>query len=166
MLRGCARFCREFFPWYNNEHYHTGIGLLTPTSLHYGEAQKILQRTATLDAAYERIQNDSSKADLPRRLTAAVWINPPAERQPNEKKKPPEINCPQRPDASLTHPRSGYPSASCSSAALASVSPDNLSKIRFPQPLSSRAMPQKTSGVWGLAPKEAEKVSNMPTTLH
>jgi putative transposase len=119
-------FCRDFFPWYNNEHYHTGIGLLTPTSLHYGEAQKILQaRQATLDAAYrahpERfVKGRPATSDIP----SAVWINPPAEREPNEKKKPPEINCPQRPDA-LTHPRSGYPSASCSSAALASVSPDN-----------------------------------------
>ena len=23
-------FCRSFFPWYNDQHYHSGIGLLTP----------------------------------------------------------------------------------------------------------------------------------------
>jgi len=35
-------FCREFFPWYNDEHYHSGIGLLTPATLHYGRAADVI----------------------------------------------------------------------------------------------------------------------------
>ena len=35
-------FCRRFFHWYNNEHYHSGIGMMTPASLHYGQAKEIL----------------------------------------------------------------------------------------------------------------------------
>ena len=35
-------FCRHFFDWYNDEHYHSGIGLVTPASLHYGQASKVV----------------------------------------------------------------------------------------------------------------------------
>ena len=119
-------FCREFFPWYNDVHYHTGIGLLTPASLHYNQAEDILRsRQVTLDGAYQKHpERFVKKRPAPSKLPAAVWINPPAEQQPVPKKKPPEIHCPQRPDASLTHRRSDYPLTSCSSAELASVSPD------------------------------------------
>ena len=36
-------FCRSFFAWYNCEHYHSGIGLVTPESLHYGQAPQIVE---------------------------------------------------------------------------------------------------------------------------
>ena len=46
-------FCQRYFDWYNNEHYHTSIALLTPAQVHYGEATQILaRRQATLDAAF------------------------------------------------------------------------------------------------------------------
>ncbi len=32
-------FCHQFFPWYNTEHRHSGIGLLTPEAVHYGRAE-------------------------------------------------------------------------------------------------------------------------------
>ena len=121
-------FCRRFFNWYNDEHYHSGIGLVTPSSLHYGEAaQVVVSRQAILETAYakhpERFVNGRPK---PPQLPSAVWINPPA-RHDNKKKRLPEINCPQKPpEASLTHPRSGYPLASCVPAELASVSPDEV----------------------------------------
>jgi putative transposase len=31
-------FCREFFDWYNDEHRHSGIGLMAPAAVHYGRA--------------------------------------------------------------------------------------------------------------------------------
>ena len=34
--------CRDLFGWYNTEHYHSGIGLLTPESVHYGRAAMIV----------------------------------------------------------------------------------------------------------------------------
>ena len=37
-------FCRQFFRWYNEEHYHSGIGWMTPASVHYGKADGILSR--------------------------------------------------------------------------------------------------------------------------
>jgi putative transposase len=120
--------CRQFFSWYNEEHYHSGIGLVTPSSLHYGQAaQVVVSRQATLETAYaihpERFVHGRPK---PPQLPTAVWINPPSCKDADEKKRPPEINCPQKPqEASLTHPRSGYPLASCVPAELASVSPDD-----------------------------------------
>src|SRR3972149_2335703 len=46
-------FCRAFFGWYNDEHYHSGIGLLTPATLHYGQASQVIaSRAAVLQAAY------------------------------------------------------------------------------------------------------------------
>ena len=32
-------FCQDFFRWYNADHRHSGIGLLTPEVVHYGQAQ-------------------------------------------------------------------------------------------------------------------------------
>ena len=121
-------FCRQFFTWYNNEHYHSGIGLVTPSSLHYGQAaQVVVSRQATLQTAYalhpERFVHGRPK---PPQLPSAVWINPPTSKDDAAKKKLPEIHCPQKPDeASLTHPRPGYPPVSCVPAELTSVSPDD-----------------------------------------
>jgi len=32
--------CRRFFAWYNRDHHHAGIGLMTPDQIHFGQAQK------------------------------------------------------------------------------------------------------------------------------
>ena len=72
-------FCQRFFPWYNGEHRHAGIGLMPPVAVHEGRAE--LMRTArhqvllTAYAAHpERFVN---KPPQPPRLPQAVWINPP-----------------------------------------------------------------------------------------
>src|SRR3990172_9130285 len=41
-----------FFHWYNHEHYHSGLNLLTPASVHYGTATMVQQQrqTVMLDA--------------------------------------------------------------------------------------------------------------------
>ena len=164
--------CRQFFGWYNDEHYHSGIGLITPASLHYGQASDVVaSRQSTLHLAYaahpERFVNGAPK---PPELPSAVWINPPSKNDANEKKRLPEINCPQKPqEASLTHPRSGYPSASCVPAELASVLPDasnDTQSAQPKQPLNTRVMPEKIPGVWGLAPKETEMNQTNQKTLH
>ena len=44
---------REFVIWYNTEHRHSGIGLLTPEMVHRGQApQQVLARQMVLDGAY------------------------------------------------------------------------------------------------------------------
>ena len=46
-------FCGSYFLWYNQEHYHTGIALLTPATVHYGRTAIVLaERQAIMDAAY------------------------------------------------------------------------------------------------------------------
>ena len=70
----------EFFQWYNYEHHHSGLGLLTPADVHFGRAQAMLdQRQQVLQIAYpknpERFVKGSPR---PAQLPAAVWINPPA----------------------------------------------------------------------------------------
>lgn len=76
-------FCRRFFPWYNDEHHHTGIGLLTPKTVHYGQDEEVIERRRlVLETAYrnhpERFFNGPPRAqDRP----SAAWINKP-ERDP------------------------------------------------------------------------------------
>jgi putative transposase len=168
-------FCRRFFGWYNDEHYHSGIGLVTPAMLHYGQAHQIVaSRQATLANAYadhpERFVKGFPK---PPELPSAVWINPPQqakEDQQTETKRLPATNCPQKPEAPLTHPRPGYPSSSYVPAELDSVSPDDahVNENISPQqlPLNTRVMPQKIPGVWGLAPKEPAITNTTATAIH
>ena len=41
MIEGASAFGVDFFDWYNNEHHHSGIALLTPETVHYGLAQEV-----------------------------------------------------------------------------------------------------------------------------
>jgi putative transposase len=72
-------FSEGFFKWYNWEHYHSGIGLLTPGSLHHGQAESIReQRQKTLDAAFlAHPERFVRKLPAPPEVPQAVWINPP-----------------------------------------------------------------------------------------
>ena len=56
---GCLADARswagEFFRWYNYEHHHTGIGLLTPADVHFERTQAMLnQRQQVLQSAYQK----------------------------------------------------------------------------------------------------------------
>ena len=75
-VRGWAR---GFFSWYNFEHHHTGLGLMTPAMVHYGQAIQVQQaRQQVLEAAYaahpERFVRGLPSAPT---LPEAVWINKP-----------------------------------------------------------------------------------------
>lgn len=71
-------FCRAFFNWYNNEHRHSGIALLTPADVHFDRAQQVLeQRAHTLKAAYQAHPERFNRPPAPQALPQAVWINPP-----------------------------------------------------------------------------------------
>ena len=72
-------FCGDFFPWYNTEHHHVGLGLYTPHDVHYGLAEvKREQRARVLEQAYalhpERFTRGMPK---PKAVPSAVWINAP-----------------------------------------------------------------------------------------
>ena len=72
-------FCQYFFRWYNTEHHHSGIGLMTPQVVHYGLAREVFQaREKVLLAAYEKHpERFVKKIPVPLPLPQAAWINPP-----------------------------------------------------------------------------------------
>lgn len=79
-IQDARSFCREFFTWYNQEHRHSGIGLVTPEQLHYGLAAQVVdQRRQVLKAAFEaNPARFKGKMPEPPALPTAAWINKPA----------------------------------------------------------------------------------------
>src|SRR6266436_6904214 len=68
-----------FFPWYNTEHRHSGLGMLTPHEVHYGLAEKRVEARARVLAAAFAAHPERFVAGLPRpsALPTEVWINKP-----------------------------------------------------------------------------------------
>ena len=78
-LADARAFCQTFFAYYNHEHRHSGIGLHTPASVHFGTAGEIrAQRAVTLDAAYAAHPDRFRRRPLPPKLPEAAWINQPS----------------------------------------------------------------------------------------
>jgi putative transposase len=71
--------CRRFFDWYNGEHRHCGIGLMTPTAVHHGHAPALhAARTRVLNAAYQQHpERFVHQPPVPPQLPTAAWINKP-----------------------------------------------------------------------------------------
>lgn len=74
-------WAQAFFPWYNFEHHHSSLGLMTPAAVHYGQAAQLWQqRQVVLQQAYAaHPQRFVNGLPHPPALPTAVWINPPAE---------------------------------------------------------------------------------------
>jgi putative transposase len=72
-------FCQDFFPWYNCEHRHSGIGLLTPEMVHYGKAEAVTsQRQVVLASAFDiHPERFVRGLPVPPSLPEAAWINKP-----------------------------------------------------------------------------------------
>ena len=78
-IEDARSFCRDFFDWYNEEHHHVGLELLTPSDVHHGRAaERVAQRQQVLDKAYrdhpERFPNGPPRARAPEPI---AWINKP-----------------------------------------------------------------------------------------
>jgi putative transposase len=101
-----------FFPWYNTEHRHSGLGMLTPHEVHYGLAEKRVEaRARVLAAAYsahpERFVGGQPR---PPTLPTEVWINRPkaALVEPKRDSQPEVVTnlafrAPHSPTADSTH---------------------------------------------------------------
>jgi putative transposase len=78
-LEDSRLFCQNFFEWYNTEHRHQGISLLTPETVHYGLADSVIAaRQEVLQAAYaSHPERFVRKPPVVLPLPEAVWINPP-----------------------------------------------------------------------------------------
>lgn len=75
-------FCSQFFPWYNDDHRHSGLAYFTPADVHYGRVPDILaRRQAVMDQAFARtpgrFPGGAPSVPAPPK---AVWINPPENR--------------------------------------------------------------------------------------
>jgi putative transposase len=72
-------FCEQFFSYYNHQHRHSGIGLHTPASVHFGTAAQIRElRAEVLAAAHARHPHRFRRPPQPPALPSAVWINRPS----------------------------------------------------------------------------------------
>lgn len=83
-------FIRAFVSWYNHEHHHEGINLLTPSVVHSGKAEEVLEaRSRVMELAHGRsperfVRGKPVLKPLPRE----VWINkavPQAEPDDNQR---------------------------------------------------------------------------------
>ena len=72
-------FGRSFFDWYNHHHRHSGIGLMTPATVHHGRAHALhAERARVLRQAYARTpERFVRRPPTPPALPAAAWINKP-----------------------------------------------------------------------------------------
>ena len=78
-IEDARTFCRSFFDWYNQHHHHSGIGLMTPDQVHFGQADAVhAARQHTLDRAFNQNRGRFvNKIPNPPAKPTAAWINPP-----------------------------------------------------------------------------------------
>lgn len=78
-LLDARNWAQTFFQWYNYEHHHSALGLLTPADVHFGRDNLVLaQRQQVLQLAYQKNPERFVKGlPKPQPLPLAVWINPP-----------------------------------------------------------------------------------------
>jgi putative transposase len=72
-------FCRDFFTWYNHDHRHSGIGLMTPATIHHGQGATVHAARCRVLAAAHAAHPERFVHGVPQppALPGAVWINPP-----------------------------------------------------------------------------------------
>ena len=72
-------FSRNFFDYYNHEHRHSGIGLMTPAVVHQGRAEKVsaARRQILLKAYQVHPERFVRGTPQPPVLPSQAWINPP-----------------------------------------------------------------------------------------
>ncbi len=78
-IQDARGFGGDFFRWYNDEHHHSGLGLMTPSDVHFDRAQqRYAARAAVLQAAHTtHPERFLAGTPAPPALPTAVWINKP-----------------------------------------------------------------------------------------
>ncbi|WP_396230538.1 IS3 family transposase [Frankia sp. ACN1ag] len=77
-IQTARSWCRTFFDHYNNDHRHSGIGLLTPAVVHHGQAPAVRRaRAGVLDAAYAAHPERFVRPPTPPAMPEPAWINRP-----------------------------------------------------------------------------------------
>jgi putative transposase len=90
-IEAARAHCQAFFPWYNTEHRHSGLGLHTAADVHHGNAAAVrASRAAVLAAAYrQHPERFVRRPPAPPALPTTSWINPPGEQKPPLSKRHP-----------------------------------------------------------------------------
>ena len=78
-IADARRWARQFFHWYNHQHHHTGLALMTPATVHHGQTVAVhQQRQQILDAAYAAHPERFVRGrPVPPKPPNEVWINQP-----------------------------------------------------------------------------------------
>ena len=78
-IQDARAFWRTFFDWYNNQHRYSGIAMLTPATVHYQQAEKVIdhRREVFLEAYAKQPERFVNKIPEPMKPPVAVWINKP-----------------------------------------------------------------------------------------
>ena len=89
-IEGGRHFCQAFFPWYNTQHRHSSLALMTPEMVHYGRTERVLSgRQEVLTVAYgDHPERFVRRAPTAQRPPDQVWINPPS---PVSSSEPPTV---------------------------------------------------------------------------
>jgi len=79
-LADARAFCQRFFTYYNHEHYHVGVGLHTPFTVHLGTAHAIQDKRAETIERF-RAANPHRFTRAPRlpEIPQVAYINQPGE---------------------------------------------------------------------------------------
>jgi putative transposase len=72
-------WARPFFRWYNHEHRHSSLGLMTPATVHYGQAEalRVKRQQVLLEAYTAHPERFVRGQPTPPALPTEVWINKP-----------------------------------------------------------------------------------------
>jgi putative transposase len=78
-IEAARAHCQDFFPWYNNEHRHGGLGLHTAADVHHGRAAAVRAGRALVltDAYRAHPERFVRRPPAPPKLPVGSWINPP-----------------------------------------------------------------------------------------
>lgn len=73
--------CKRFVKWYNSEHRHSGIAMLTPEQVHYRNWKSVLEKRQQVltNAAILHPERFVKGNPVHKSLPEAVWINKPDE---------------------------------------------------------------------------------------
>jgi putative transposase len=99
-LEDARSWARGLFGWYNHQHHHTGLALLTPAQVHQGLTKRVLAaRKRVLAAAYAKHPERFVRGEpTPPAPPSEVWINPPQAEEPTSVAVA-STPAPQQPDA-------------------------------------------------------------------
>lgn len=78
-IEDARNYCRDFFFWYNKEHKHSGVAMLTPETVHYKNVQEVVQkREEVLEEVYKKMPYRFVKGKPKvKKPDNNVWINKP-----------------------------------------------------------------------------------------